>query len=108
MLFSLLVDARKLKKLLDSSKRVDKYKSRDEIFVTAFLCFGVETFFALKFSERSFSMHTGSTRLLTRPQIVIAVATFLFHMVFLVGLGRWLWSREHYQFFPLVLIASGA
>ena len=52
-------------------------------------------------------MHTGSTRLLTRPEIVIAVATFLFHVVFLVGLGRWLWSREHYQFFPLVVIASG-
>ena len=51
-------------------------------------------------------MATGSQTISAKPQIIIPVATFLLHAVFLGGLGFWLWSREHYQFFPLVLIGS--
>jgi exosortase len=53
-------------------------------------------------------MATGSQTITAKPQIIIPVATFLLHAVFLGGLGFWLWSREHYQFFPLVLIGSFA
>lgn len=51
-------------------------------------------------------MATGSQTITAKPQIIIPVATLLLHAVFLGGLGFWLWSREHYQFFPLVLIGS--
>ena len=51
-------------------------------------------------------MVTGSARFTDRSQIIIPVATLLLHAVFLGGLGFWLWSRQHYQFFPLVLVAS--
>jgi exosortase len=51
-------------------------------------------------------MATGAQTITAKPQIIIPIATFLLHAVFLGGLGFWLWSREHYQFFPLVLIGS--
>ena len=51
-------------------------------------------------------MAVGSKTITAKHQIIIPVATFLLHAVFLGGLGFWLWSREHYQFFPLVLIGS--
>ena len=51
-------------------------------------------------------MAAGSKPLTVHPQIMIPVSTLVLHAVFLGGLGFWLWSREHYQFFPLVLIGS--
>ncbi len=42
-----------------------------------------------------------------RQAAIFASATVLFHVAFLCGMASWLWSREHYQFFPIVLIASG-
>lgn len=37
----------------------------------------------------------------------IAILTVVaLHSVVLWGMGQWLWGREHYQFFPIVLIGS--
>ena len=33
-------------------------------------------------------------------------AVLLAHLIFLIPMARWLWSRDHYQFYPLVLIGS--
>ena len=38
---------------------------------------------------------------------VIGGAALLLHAAFLSGIAGWLLSREHYQFFPVVLCASG-
>jgi len=43
-----------------------------------------------------------------RSAAVIVCGTVLLHAGFFCGLAVWLWSREHYQFFPLVLCASAA
>ena len=37
----------------------------------------------------------------------LPIVITLLHGVFLYGLCIWLWGREHYQFFPLVMGASG-
>lgn len=42
-----------------------------------------------------------------RTKHITVVVAIIAHAVFLIGLGAWLWSREHYQFFPLVLIGAG-
>ena len=39
---------------------------------------------------------------------MIGGGTLLLHAGFFCGLAIWLWSRDHYQFFPLVLGASAA
>jgi len=41
-----------------------------------------------------------------RSTAIIVCGTVLLHAGFFCGLAVWLWSREHYQFFPLVLCAS--
>lgn len=38
---------------------------------------------------------------------VIPIAALAVYAVFFVGLAKWLWAREHYQFFPIVLVAAG-
>lgn len=42
----------------------------------------------------------------SRQFVTMSIVVVVLHAVFLGGLAMWLWSREHYQFFPLVLIAS--
>ena len=36
----------------------------------------------------------------------IVIALIIMHAAFLYSMADWLWSREHYQFFPLILIGS--
>ena len=40
-----------------------------------------------------------------RPQWILA-AVVAAHGAFLISMAVWLWSRDHYQFFPLVLMGS--
>ena len=40
-----------------------------------------------------------------RPQWILAVVVAA-HGAFLISMAVWLWSRDHYQFFPLVLMGS--
>ncbi|MCR9200669.1 MAG: exosortase U [Planctomycetaceae bacterium] len=47
-----------------------------------------------------------STDVQKRPQWIVA-AVVAAHAAFLISMAIWLWSREHYQFFPLVLMGSG-
>ena len=43
-----------------------------------------------------------------RSTAIIGSGTLLLHAGFFCGLAIWLWSRDHYQFFPLVLCGSVA
>ena len=53
-------------------------------------------------------MSTGSTHVSTQSQIAIMVSAILLHAVFLGEMGVWLWGREHYPYFPMVLLASAS
>lgn len=58
--------------------------------------------------ERCFS--TQMRRFLNRNRnVILAFACVaLLHIEFFVGQAMWMWSREHYQYFPLVLFAFAA
>lgn len=43
-----------------------------------------------------------------RTAWISTITVILLHSVVLAGMGQWLWGREHYQFFPIVLLGSGA
>lgn len=45
-----------------------------------------------------------SKRLPPAPLIVGGV--FFLHALFLIGMAKWLWSRDHYQYYPMVLGSS--
>ena len=51
-------------------------------------------------------MDAGASR--KRSTAIISGGTLLLHAGFFCGLAVWLWSRDHYQFFPLVLCGSAA
>ena len=51
-------------------------------------------------------MYAGASR--KRSTAIISGGTLLLHAGFFCGLAIWLWSRDHYQFFPLVLCGSAA
>ena len=39
--------------------------------------------------------------------VVLTVGVGLAHSAFLWSMANWLWSRDHYQFFPIVLLGAG-
>lgn len=41
-----------------------------------------------------------------RTAVVVLASVVLLHLVFLWNMSTWLWNREHYQFFPLILMGS--
>lgn len=47
-----------------------------------------------------------STQPIPKSAGIAAAIVFLLHAIFLWSMGQWLWSRDHYQFFPMILIGS--
>ena len=67
------------------------------------LSFSRGIFFALMRLPGPTFMQESSNLKHLKLTLAVLLAT---HGWFLFRLGSWLWSREHYQFFPLVIIAS--
>ncbi|GEM_PF-705783 len=44
---------------------------------------------------------------IVRQWMIVAGLILLVHAPFLISLSSWLWRRDHYQYFPLILIAFG-
>ena len=49
---------------------------------------------------------SSSSPVLPRTAYFASATVIVLHAMFLWSMGHWLWSREHYQFFPIVLLGS--